>query len=42
MIGEPDYLEHLEQLVSKVANIEKKLDNRRLLLERWHKTAAHN
>ena len=41
-IGEPDYLAHLEQLVSKVQNIEKKLDNRRRLLERWLKSAAQN
>lgn len=34
-IGEPDYLENLERLVSRVNNIEKKLDNRRRLLERW-------
>jgi hypothetical protein len=39
-IGEPDYLMHLERLVLKVPNIEKKLDNRRRLLERWLKTAA--
>ena len=41
-IGEPDYLMHLERLVLKVPNIEKKLDNRRRLLERWLKTAAPN
>jgi hypothetical protein len=35
-IGEPDYMSHLERLVLKVPNIEKKLDNRRKLLERWH------
>ena len=35
-IGERDYLFHLEQLVMKVPNIRKKLDNRRTLLERWH------
>jgi len=34
-IGEPDYLLHLEQLVMKVPNIEKKLENRRRLIERW-------
>jgi hypothetical protein len=34
-IGEPDYLAHLEQLVMKVPNIEKKLENRRGLIERW-------
>jgi hypothetical protein len=39
-IGEPDYLSHLEQLVMKVPNIRKKLDNRRTLLERWHNSVA--
>lgn len=34
-IGEPDYLANLERLVSRVDNIEKKLENRRRLLERW-------
>jgi hypothetical protein len=34
-IGEPDYLEHLERLVMKVPNIEKKLENRRRLLKSW-------
>jgi hypothetical protein len=34
-IGEPDYLAHLEQLVMKVPNVEKKLENRRRMLERW-------
>ncbi len=34
-IGEPDYLAHLEQLVMKVPNVEKKLENRRRLLGRW-------
>lgn len=34
-IGEPDYLANLEQLVSRVRNIEKKLENRRRLLQRW-------
>jgi hypothetical protein len=37
-IGEPDYLSHLERLVMKVPNIEKKLENRRTLLERWHQS----
>jgi len=41
-IGEPDYLMHLEQLVAKVPNIEKKLDNRRQLLDRWLKAAKAN
>ena len=35
IIGEPDYLEHLERLVLKVPNIEKKLENRRNLLKLW-------
>lgn len=34
-IGEPDYLANLEQLVMKIPNIERKLENRRRLLERW-------
>jgi hypothetical protein len=34
-IGEPDYLAHLEQLVLKVPNVEKKLENRRRLIEQW-------
>jgi hypothetical protein len=34
-MGEPDYLANLERLVLKVPDIEKKLDNRRRLLERW-------
>lgn len=34
-IGEPDYLAHLEQLVLKVPNVEKKLENRRRLVEQW-------
>jgi hypothetical protein len=34
-IGEPDYLLNLERLVMKVPNVEKKLENRRRLLERW-------
>lgn len=37
-IGEPDYLKHLEQLVMRVPNIEKKLENRRRMLERWAQT----
>lgn len=31
-IGEPDYLAHLEKLVMKIPNIERKLENRRTLL----------
>ncbi|HEV2912965.1 MAG TPA: hypothetical protein VGX92_06590 [Pyrinomonadaceae bacterium] len=34
-IGEPDYLANLERLVVRVPDIEKKLENRRKLLERW-------
>src|SRR5262245_23517709 len=39
-IGEPDYLAHLERLVMKAENIEKKLENRRLLLGRWSQPRA--
>ncbi len=35
IIGEPDYLLNLERLVMKVPNVEKKLENRRRMLERW-------
>jgi hypothetical protein len=41
-IGEPDYLEHLERLVMKVPNIEKKLDNRRRLLKSWARTTTES
>ena len=34
-IGEPDYLANLEQLVMRTANVEKKLENRRRLLDCW-------
>lgn len=34
-IGEPDYLSNLERLVMRIPDIEKKLENRRRLLERW-------
>jgi hypothetical protein len=37
-IGEPDYLSNLERLVLRVPDIEKKLENRRKLLERWAQT----
>ena len=37
-IGEPDYLLNLEQLVRRVPNVEKKLENRRRMLERWSKS----
>ncbi|MDX6383454.1 MAG: hypothetical protein QOK48_1027 [Blastocatellia bacterium] len=40
MIGEPDYLSQLERLVIKVPNLEKKLENRRTLLERWHRSVS--
>src|SRR5687768_692020 len=40
LIGEPDYLAHLEQLVLKVPNIEKKLENRRSLLKSWSRGRA--
>jgi hypothetical protein len=39
-IGEPDYLGHLEQLVMKVPNVEKKLENRRRLIAGWAKASA--
>lgn len=37
IMGEPDYLSHLERLVSKLPDMEKKIENRRRLLERWSK-----
>ena len=37
LMGEPDYLSNLERLVLKVPDIDKKLENRRRLLERWAK-----
>ena len=40
IMGEPDYLAHLERLVVNVPNIEKKLANRRTLLKSWVRTAA--
>lgn len=39
IIGEPDYLAHLERLVSKVPDAEQKLENRRRLLAGWSKAA---
>lgn len=40
-IGEPDYLANLEKLVMRAPNVEKKLENRRRLLERWtHQKAS--
>ena len=35
IMGEPDYLAHLERLVLKSPDIDKKLENRRRLLESW-------
>jgi hypothetical protein len=40
-IGEPDYLSNLEQLVMRVPDVEKKLENRRKLIERWAQNKAH-
>jgi hypothetical protein len=40
-IGEPDYLAQLERLVMKAENVEKKLENRRRLLEGWAKTGVN-
>lgn len=39
-IGEPDYLANLEQLIGRVNNIEKKLENRRRLIDRWVNRSA--
>lgn len=35
LFGEPDYLENLEKLVSKIPNVATKLENRRKLKEHW-------
>jgi hypothetical protein len=35
LMGEPDYLANLERLVLKVPDLDKKLENRRRLLESW-------
>lgn len=35
LMGEPDYMANLERLVLKIPDIDKKLENRRRLLERW-------
>lgn len=35
LFGEPDYLENLEKFVLKQPNVEKKLENRRKLTEKW-------
>jgi len=40
-IGEPDYLSNLERLVMRVPNVEKKLENRRRLVERWAQNKEH-
>jgi hypothetical protein len=40
VMGEPDYLSNLERLVMRVPDVEKKLENRRQLLERWSKSKA--
>lgn len=39
-IGEPDYLSNLERLVMRIPDIERKLENRRRLLERWAQSNA--
>ena len=41
-IGEPDYLANLEQLVMRAPNVEKKLENRRRLIERWAQTTKES
>ncbi len=40
LMGEPDYLLNLERLVLKIPDVEKKLENRRRLLERWAQAHA--
>ena len=35
VMGEPDYMANLERLVLKIPDVEKKLENRRRLLESW-------
>ena len=35
LMGEPDYMAHLERLVLKTPDIDRKLENRRRLLESW-------
>jgi hypothetical protein len=39
-IGEADYLLNLERLVMRIPDIERKLENRRRLLERWSQSKA--
>ena len=40
IMGEPDYLANLERLVLKVPDIDKKLENRRRLLESWSRAGG--
>jgi hypothetical protein len=40
IMGEPDYMSNLERLVLKVPDVEKKLENRRRLLDRWAQAHA--
>jgi hypothetical protein len=40
IMGEPDYLLNLERLVMRVPDVERKLENRRRLLERWAQSRA--
>lgn len=40
IIGEPEYLAQLEQLMMRVPNVEKRLENRRRLIERWAQTST--
>jgi hypothetical protein len=35
LMGEPEYLANLERLVLKIPDVERRLENRRRLLERW-------
>lgn len=39
-IGEPDYMIHLERLVLRMPDVERKLEGRRRLLERWAQAHA--
>ena len=39
LFNEPDYLENLEKLVSKIPDVESKLENRRKLMAHWAKAA---
>ncbi len=40
LMGEPDYMTNLERLVLKIPDVERKLENRRRLLERWSRPRA--